>query len=173
MQSSRSRADAATVAASRQKASTAGGSSVISHVLCLALLMALPGQAPFPGASAKLVAGAVEVTPPVVYARWYADLERCTGRRGTFDELRWFVVPRWTLVPGRHVFGRALPNHRIVLAAGMESQEWLVKHEMLHDLLGDSSPQNPLFAALVSPSPCLAATVPPAQAPPLSAVSLG
>jgi hypothetical protein len=58
-----------------------------------------------------------------------------------------------------------LSNHRIVLAAGMEGQEWLVKHEMLHDLLGDPSHRNPLFAALVSPSPCLAATVPPAAAP--------
>lgn len=172
MQSSLSRADDAAVAA-RQKASAAGGSSLISQVLCLALLMALPGQEPFPGAGAQLVAGALEVTPPVVYVQWYAELENCTGRRGTFDELRWFVVPRWTLVPGRHVFGLALPNHRIVLAAGMESQEWLVKHEMLHDLLGDSSHQNPLFAALVSPSPCLAAMAPPAAARRISAASLG
>ncbi len=161
MQSSLSRAEDAAVAAPRHSASIAVGSSVISHVLCLALLTALPGQEPFPGAGARPAAGAVEVAAPVVYAQWYTELEQCTGRRGTFDELRWFVVPRWTLVPGRHVFGLALPNHRIVLAAGMESQEWLVKHEMLHDLLGDSSHQNPLFAALVSPSPCLAATAPP------------
>jgi hypothetical protein len=96
------------------------------------------------------------VDPPASYAVWWQEVERCSGLTGDVSRIAWYVVP---CAPGETGFscpdtpdhlcaGEWLPPHTIVLAGpnrilpdGYLTDEWTVKHEMLHDLTG--SPEHP------------------------------
>ena len=72
--------------------------------------------------------------PPPTYRDWWMQTERCAGvRRGTFDRLRFFVLPEDDRHAGRRfgwsiwVRGPYLMSRRVV------------EHEMLHVLLDDNS----------------------------------
>lgn len=90
-------------------------------------------------APAALPSGAVAFTPPPVYARWWALTSACAGRAADAGPVTWYVVPGAATVPtgGRDVAGFASPQERLVVLAGryQEAGE-VVRHEMLHLLLG-------------------------------------
>ena len=80
----------------------------------------------------------VSYTPPSIYAEWWRAMEECSGRRAPMRRVRWYVVPdavefEWR---GKTIAGLAFDDHRIVLAELLTWDQRLVKHEMLHDLLG-------------------------------------
>lgn len=81
-------------------------------------------------------------TPPAFYREWWALTESCSGLRGDFSRIAWFRVPgaRWIpLGDGTSVNGFWDPNTgRIVLDGYSERAGDLVRHEMLHALLGSA-----------------------------------
>lgn len=93
-----------------------------------------PPTAPFPE-------GAVRFRPnDFMYRRWWAQLEACTGRRGSYDAVRWYRAPGDTAfrIPGRPgVYSGAWYSrgNRIVLV--QQALDWPagVRHEMLHAVL--------------------------------------
>jgi len=96
-------------------------------------------------------AGAAALTAPTVFSQWWSEVEQCSGLRGDVDRVSWYVVP---CVDGESGFkcdvtqeglcaGEWRSPHTISLGGpnrffldGYMDDEWTVKHEMLHDLLG-------------------------------------
>ena len=78
-------------------------------------------------------------TPPSVYSEWWFLVEQCSGRRASFNDVAWYVVPDVVTLPGPDNFsGEWFPEgNRIVLAGGEDtpSDGELVRHEMLHAIL--------------------------------------
>jgi hypothetical protein len=85
--------------------------------------------------------GAERFTPPAVYRQWWTLTEACSGLHGSFDAVRWYVLPNAStleLDDGTVVNAAwEARGNRIILA-----EEWdgryagdLVRHEMLHALL--------------------------------------
>ena len=81
--------------------------------------------------------------PPGWYTIWWATIERCAGKSGDFDRIKWISVPKAfiTFTDGKevgHLLGAiALPEyHTIVVGIGFTDVEQVIKHEMLHELLG-------------------------------------
>lgn len=104
--------------------------------LIAALLVAACAErlAPVP-----LPAGAVPYGPPAEYARWWAQVEQCAGVSAPFARVRWFVVPapQPLIADGQRDDGLWIEHYRyIVLAEPFVTDSFLVRHEMLHDLLG-------------------------------------
>ena len=111
---------------------------------CLALAGALSGCAavtePQP---ATLPPGAVEVAAPAIYREWSDRTEACSGLKGNFSSVKWYVVPgvetfetdqgpkvgMWTLHG---------TTDRIVIAGVYQNTEMVVRHELLHHLLGQA-----------------------------------
>lgn len=86
-----------------------------------------------------LPASAQPLTPLQTYAGWWADVERCAGLTADLSRVQWFVVPnadsfnyRGTYYDG-YWWSRV---HWITLADTKIENAALVRHEMLHDLLG-------------------------------------
>ncbi len=90
---------------------------------------------------------------PTVYAFWWDDIRGCSGRSGSFARLRFYtvvtpVIIRGTEFPcGDNLMCNGLweAPHDITIAPAYVEHERLVKHEMLHDLLGTPG-HPPVFA---------------------------
>jgi hypothetical protein len=82
---------------------------------------------------------AVPMVPPRPYALWWRLTEECAGIQGDFSSVVWFVVPGATGFErgGRTYQGYWTPvGNRIVVAEGAMLSGQLVRHEMLHALVG-------------------------------------
>lgn len=89
-----------------------------------------------------------DVTPPEIarstplaiqapYALWWAATEACAGTRGDFAAVRWAVVADSTeLAADGHTGSWYAPTNQITLAGNHILDGPLVRHEMLHALLG-------------------------------------
>ena len=87
-----------------------------------------------PGTASYRVA-AVRIAPPVEYAVWYSEVERCAGMRGDFLAVAWYLVPLpWKGPNGGTVYGQH-GGDRIILNALMAGEVVSVKHEQMHDVL--------------------------------------
>jgi hypothetical protein len=79
------------------------------------------------------------MTPPAVYREWWAKTEACSGREGDMRAVAFFAVdaPDGAIRLGREVAHGwwVREGNRIYLPASALSDEWLVRHEMLHALL--------------------------------------
>jgi hypothetical protein len=92
----------------------------------------LPTGIPFPS-------GAIRFTPPSIYREWWALTEQCSGRRGSFDAISWYIVPDVYTLPGSKNVGGAFYSwgNRIAIAGAQDSKSdgEFIRHEMLHALL--------------------------------------
>ena len=84
------------------------------------------------------------------YATWWRETEACSGLAGDLQRVAWFTVPAdsdggfWCEDgPDHACAGQWVAPHAIYLAGpskrypqGYSVDEWTVKHEMLHDLVG-------------------------------------
>ena len=76
------------------------------------------------------------ITPPETYRRWYAAVERCAGRQGHFDAVRWYVADSLANPDHRGVVtGTWTAPHTIRLARRFAQDSGTVAHESLHDIL--------------------------------------
>jgi hypothetical protein len=87
----------------------------------------------------ELPEAAEALTPPASYAEWWQATEQCAGLRGDLSRLTWFDLPGRT----SFVYGSAQYNgywwngvHWILLAGEKVNDPFIVRHEMLHELLG-------------------------------------
>ena len=93
---------------------------------------------------------AVRMTALSSYATWWSDDQACSGLTGDLQDIEWYVVPAdsaggfWCEDgPDHACAGEWVAPHSIYLAGpnrtypqGYSADEWTVRHEMLHDLVG-------------------------------------
>ncbi|MFN0179479.1 MAG: hypothetical protein ACKVZ0_11830 [Gemmatimonadales bacterium] len=90
--------------------------------------------------------GAVPFDPPPLYREWWSATESCSGRRGAFDEVTWAYVPgRAFACPSGACVGRWEPGSRVYVAQAYQDHELVVRHEMLHALIGRAGHPDPPF----------------------------
>lgn len=88
----------------------------------------------------RLPHDAKPLVPPAIYRTWWAATEACAGLRGSFESITWYAVSGSAFsVSGGSAVGltRILPwRTDVVLARAHVADELVVRHEMLHALLG-------------------------------------
>ncbi len=115
----------------------------LAAVAASAATLAVPGCATGPDDDAPGLVRALLV-PDQAYRDWWDEIGDCAGLQGDFDRLRFFEVvaplflngSRFPCGGGDLCNGIWEPPHDITLAPAHLDSERLVKHEMLHDLLG-------------------------------------
>jgi len=106
-----------------------------------------------------LVARARHVTPAPAYARWWQELVvacDCTPVV-SFEAVVWYVMPGgpFPCGAGPTCDGLTTPKAQIVLASSERDRERVVKHEMVHAVLGgDGEHRHPLWRSLCVPGTC-------------------
>jgi hypothetical protein len=118
----------------------------------------------------KLPPGTSPFSAPVVYARWWAMTQACSGASGSLAAVSWFETTDTLKDPRSGVvidgYWSAATN-QIVLSASMKLDGGTVRHEMLHALLREGGHSRAQFlgrcAGVVS---CTSACVDDAGPPP-------
>lgn len=85
--------------------------------------------------------GAVSFTAPTEYLAWWDRTSQCSELSGNMAKVEWYVVPNvatFSTAEGEKVGIRVKTGDRIqiVLAGQYQMHEMVVRHEMLHALLG-------------------------------------
>lgn len=81
------------------------------------------------------------------YLGWWAKTETCSGLRGDPAGLRFYVIPGSDFAcPTGRCAGRWESDGRIYVAAAYQHNEMVVRHEMLHALIGGPGHPDPPFA---------------------------
>jgi hypothetical protein len=92
------------------------------------------------------VEGESAYPPPDQYRIWWEKTQACSGLSGDFDRVRWEVVPGQSFrCGGGQCAGHWQSDHHIFIASDYTDHEMVVRHEMLHDLIGHSGHPNPPF----------------------------
>lgn len=81
------------------------------------------------------VSNKTPLAPLEVYASWWAATEACSDLQGDMERITWYTATGIT-GDGKLASGRWSEPHDIILVLGYEETERIVRHEMLHDLLG-------------------------------------
>ena len=128
--------------------------------------------------------GSRPFVPPPEYRLWWSMTEACSGLHGSFSSIDWYVVPGATDLPGTHGEYQGewfVQGNRISLASSEQFDGSLVRHEMLHALLGvDGHPRHQFLdrcaGTVVCEEECIRDAFPfvgpPAGTPIVSASSL-
>jgi hypothetical protein len=112
----------------------------------LLLLAGLAGLPSLGGCSPYEPSDARPIDPPAGFVTWWQKTEDCSGRTGDFQRVRWFVVPGDMFeCPGGECVGHWQDPHHIYISEAWIDNELVVRHEMLHDLLGRPGHPNPPF----------------------------
>lgn len=84
--------------------------------------------------------------PSTSYTEWWEEASKCAGKEGPLSRITW-VVRDGSSFPCTFGTCAALwhADHRIEIAREWVDDEMLVKHEMLHDLLGRPGHPSPPF----------------------------
>lgn len=105
-------------------------------VLSTALILSACGTEPSP-----LPPGATAMAVHPEYATWWQSTEACSGITGNFASIEWFEVPNTStfqseagIVVG--LWEKSSGQNRITIAGDYVDNELVVRHEMLHALLG-------------------------------------
>lgn len=97
-----------------------------------------------------LPAGAVQFQPSLAYQEWFQKTEACSGISGHVENVQWYVVPgveTFSTDQGDKVgmWLRADRGSIIVVAGNYADHEMVVRHEILHSLIGQSGHPADLF----------------------------
>ncbi len=103
----------------------------------LALLLGCQGFEPV----SPLPSGAIAIEAPANYQLWWEKTESCSGLSADYASVEWYVVPGVTTFPtedGEKVglWVRSAGATRIIIAGFYRDSELVVRHEILHELLG-------------------------------------
>lgn len=103
-----------------------------------------PETASTPQAAAQLIADNVAVMdgtitvmrfrPPPIYTMWRAEMEECSGLSREGSPTFWIASTVFLTKPGR-LGAYVSPHRRIIFGLGNETLAWVVRHELLHDLI--------------------------------------
>jgi hypothetical protein len=86
--------------------------------------------------------GAIPFAPPAEYATWFERTEGCAAISGRFTAIQWLVVPgveTFNTDQGLKVgmWARRGDHQVIIIAGNYRDHEMVVRHEMLHSLIGE------------------------------------
>ena len=89
----------------------------------------------------ELPEGAVQFSPPAQYTVWWGRTETCAQLTSSMEAVRWYVVPGVATFPtesGDKVgyWSKSREGTRIIIAGDYRDHELVVRHEILHELLG-------------------------------------
>ena len=125
--------------------------------------------------TAVLPSGAERFSAPAAYRLWWQMVETCSGRSASFDRVQWYVVPGAESLSSTDggIQGEWFTDgNRIVLAGDSQLDGSLVRHEMLHSLLGPAAANHPrdqflgrCGGVVVCDERCVADAGPPAKLP--------
>ena len=98
----------------------------------------------------SLPEGAVQIEAPVTYGTWWFKTEACAQLTGRMDKVTWYVVPgvsTFQTESGEKVgfWTKSPEGTRIILAGDYRDHELVVRHEILHELLGREGHPEPYF----------------------------
>ena len=96
--------------------------------------------------TAVLPAGSEPFSAPAAYRLWWQMAETCSGRTASFDRVQWYVVPGASSLSSTDTGLQGewfADGNRIVLAGESQLDGSLVRHEMLHSLLGPAAANHP------------------------------
>ena len=86
------------------------------------------------------------LAPPPVYSEWWAKTEACSGLTGNFYRVQWSVIEGSSFpCSSGQCAGHWTTSHHIFLAGDWQMDEMVVRHEMLHELIGKPGHPNPPF----------------------------
>jgi hypothetical protein len=118
-------------------------SSLFSHSVRTFAVLVLAGACRDVAVSApvapELPPTAQALTPPDSYADWWQNTQQCAGRQGDLSRISWFMVPDHAsfLYENAKYDGYWWNGvHWILLAGEKVNDPLIVRHEMLHELLG-------------------------------------
>lgn len=101
-----------------------------SAASCLAVLLACSGCRYAPEGAAPLEVSAA-------YRQWWGEVEQCAGRSAPIERVRFWVIKGDQFpCPNGPCAGHWRSPHDVYIAETWVHNAILVKHEMLHDLLG-------------------------------------
>ena len=72
--------------------------------------------------------------PPEEYRSWWETVEACSSRSGDFDLVRWYQADG-IVIRGEDVDGIWESPHDITVVETAKEDAFVVRHEMLHELL--------------------------------------
>lgn len=75
---------------------------------------------------------------PPEYLMWLNDVEKCSGLTGHLDDTFWVLPRHWIFDDGKwHRMAEHISStHQIIFGMGYEMEANVVRHELLHHLLG-------------------------------------
>jgi len=116
-----------------------------------ALGLALIGGCTPTEPTSPLPSNAVAIDPPLEYAVWFERTERCAGLSGRITSIQFLVVPGVDTFPTDQgpkvgMWTRRGDHHTIIVAGNYRNHEMVVRHEMLHSLIGQSGHPPEYFA---------------------------
>ena len=91
--------------------------------------------------ASALPEGAIQMEAPLSYGTWWDKTEGCAELTGRMDRVTWYVVPgvsTFQTESGEKVgfWTKSAEGTRIILAGDYRDHELVVRHEILHELLG-------------------------------------
>ena len=90
--------------------------------------------------------GDVPLNPPAVYREWWNKTQACSGLTGDFERITWSVIQGSSFAcSSGQCAGHWSEDHHIYLAGDWSMDEMVVRHEMLHDLIGRPGHPAPPF----------------------------
>jgi hypothetical protein len=114
-----------------------------SHALVVAVVA-------FAGCSSFTPTNDHSFAPPAEYRKWFDETQACSGLKGSFDRIKWYTIEGTDFdCPSGRCVGRWNDDHSIFVASAWVDNELVVRHEMLHDLIGHPGHPDPPFG-----SPC-------------------
>ena len=119
---------------------------VVQGSLALAVISGCTPTEP----SSPLPDGAIAIDAPLEYAVWFERTERCANLSGLITSIQFYVIPgvdTFLTDQGEKVgmWTRRGEHHSIIIAGNYRNHEMVVRHEMLHSLIGQSGHPDEYF----------------------------
>jgi hypothetical protein len=94
--------------------------------------------------------GEHSMAAPAEYRAWFSKTQACSGLTGDFGRIKWYIVDGTDFpCPSGKCVGRWNDDHTIYISRAYAENEMVVRHEILHDLIGHPGHPDPPFG-----SPC-------------------
>lgn len=85
--------------------------------------------------------------PPMIYQRWWDEVQECTQLTGNLSAITWFVADEVGSDKNGLWAGLWVEPHHIYIQRGYQTYWLVIKHEMIHDLRQKGNHDSPMFRA--------------------------